>query len=310
VARTPVALCLVLSAWLAAAPVRAADTVTILLSEQGGAYGEVADALRRELPPGVTANEVQEAPPADPAAKPRLTVAIGAGACGTAARAANAAGAAAAPVLCTLIPRAAFERIAGDPASRSRTLTALFLDQPPSRQMALVRQLLPKAQAVAMLFGPESAMAEGALAAAAARQGLRPEIAKASGPDDLYPALQKLLDGAGDALLAVPDPRIFNAGTVQNILRASIRARVPLVAFSPAYVRAGALAAVHTTPQQTGRLAGALAREFLAGRALPAPLYPTDYTVTVNPQVARSLGLEVPDGEALAGRLRQLEKSP
>ena len=302
--RVRAALCLALIAWLARGPARAADTVAIVLSEPGGAYGEVADALRRELPPGVTASEMQDAPPADAAARPRLTIAVGAGACGAAARATGA------PVLCTLIPRSAFERIAADTANRNRALTALYLDQPPSRQIALVRQVLPKAQSIAMLFGPESAPAEGVLAAAATRQGLRPEIAKASGPEDLYPALQRLLEGGGEALLAVPDPRIFNAGTVQNILRASIRARVPLLAFSPAYVRAGALAAVHTTPQQTGRLAGAMARDFLAGRALPAPLYPSDYTVTVNPQVARSLGLEVPDGEALAGRLRQLEKSP
>jgi len=51
-----------------------------------------------------------------------------------------------------------------------------------------------------------------------------------------------------------------------------------------------------------------LAREILGGRALPVPLYPSDYTVSVNAQVARSLGLEVPDGEALAAKLRALEK--
>jgi len=302
VARAPARICLALWVWLVAAPSGAAETVAIVLSEPGGAYAEVAEALRRELPAGIAASEMQEVPPADPSVRPRLTVAIGTRACGAVARAAGA------PAVCVLIPRAAFERITGDPATRNRTLTALYLDQPAARQMALVRQVLPKADTVAMLFGPESAASESPLAAAATRQGLKPAQARTTGPDDLYPALQRLLEGEGDALLAVPDPQVFNASTVQNILRAAIRARIPLFAFSPAYVRAGALAAVYSTPQQAGRQAGALAREVLGGRALPAPLYPTEFTVTVNTQVARSLGLDVADGETLAGRLRLQEK--
>jgi putative ABC transport system substrate-binding protein len=288
-----------LLAWLASA--RAADLVAVVLSEPGGAYGEVAAALRSELPADVVVREFADVPPAD--AKPRLIVAVGTKACAALPRAPGA------PVLCTLIPRAAFERIVGEAGGRNRNLSALFLDQPPARQIALVRLLLPKAESLAMLFGRESAPAEIALAAAAARQGLRPAIAKAAGPDELYPALQGLLEGGADALLAVPDSRIYNAGTVQNILRASIRARVPLVAFSPAYVRAGALAAVHSTPQQAGRQAGQLAREVLAGRPLPAPLTPAEFTVTVNAVVARSFGLELPEGDALAARLRTLEKT-
>lgn len=299
-ARSTASLCLALLAWLAPAPARAADTVAIILSEPGGAYAEVAEAVRAELPSGVV-TIAQDLAPA-PAAQPRLVVAIGTKACATTARATGA------PALCALIPRAAFERIAGDPASRSRSLSAVYLDQPAARQMALIRLVLPKADTVAMLVGAESATSESALISAAKRHGMQPATARVSGPDDLYPALQRLLDGGVDALLAVPDTQIFNAGTVQNILRTAIRSRVPLFAFSPAYVRAGALAAVHATPQQAGRQAGLVARDVLAGRPLPAPLYAAEFTVTLNSQVARSLGFEAPDAEALAARLRAQEK--
>jgi putative ABC transport system substrate-binding protein len=293
----------VLLAWFTwLAPARAADVVAIVLSESGGAYAEVALALRAELPSGIVVRESVDAAPQDPAAKPRLVVAVGAKACSAVAQPAGV------PTLCTLIPRAAFERIAGEPAGRNRALSALYLDQPPARQMALLRLVLPRAETVAMLFGPESAPAEAAHLSAATRQGLRPLAAKVAGADDLYPALQRLLDGGGDVLLAVPDASVYNAGSVQNILRTAIRARVPLLAFSPAYVRAGALAAVHSTPQQIGRQAGLLARELIGGRALPAPVYPAEFTVTVNAVVARSLGVEIAEGEALAARLRAQEK--
>jgi putative ABC transport system substrate-binding protein len=304
VVRASLSVLLIALIALMAGPAHSADMVTIMLSESGGAYGEVAVALRAELPAGVLVRETLDAPAQDASGKPQLLIAIGAKSCGTAARSASG------PLLCALIPKATFERITGDPASHNRTITAVFLDQPPSRQMALIRLLLPKAETVAMLVGPESAPSESVLTTAAKRHGLGVAVARAPAADDLYPALQRLLDGSSDALLAVPDVRVFNSGTVQNILRVSIRARVPLFAFSPAYVRAGALAAVYSTPQQAGRQAGLLARELLGGRPLPAPLYPAEFTVTVNPQVARSLGIDVADGETLTGKLRAQEKLP
>jgi len=296
VARAAAAFCMLLA--MVPAVARAADSVAISLSEPGGAYADVAAALRAALPSGVAV--VQGGPVPDMTERPRLAVAVGVGACAQVARQGGA------PALCALVPKAAFEAIAADPQTRRTGLSALYLDQPPGRQMALVRLVLPRVESLSMLLGPDSAASEPAFASAAARHGLRTAFARASGPEDLYPALQRLLEG-GEALLALPDARVFNAGTAQNILRAAIRARVPMFAFSPAYVRAGALAAVHTTPQQVGRHAGMLAREFLAGRPLPAAQYPSEFTVTANVQVARSLGLDLPAEDELAARLRATE---
>ena len=120
--------------------------------------------------------------------------------------------------------------------------------------------------------------------------------------------LKKLLDES-DLLLAFADPQIYNSHTIQNILLGSFRAQVPMVAFSPAYVRAGALLAVHSTPSQIGQQAGALARGVLQGQPLGVPQYPLQFEVSVNEHVARSLGLKL-DGITLAERLRRLERGP
>jgi ABC-type uncharacterized transport system substrate-binding protein len=289
-----------LAAWLPAAPAHSADAVLAILSERGGAYTEVAEAVRQELPEGARLLESGIDGAAAEAATAKLAVAVGAQACAAAARAAGP------PLLCTLVPRSAFERAIAGAKGRGQPASAVLLDQPPARQMALVRLLLPPGSSVALLLGPESSAAEGALAAAAARHGLRALVARTDG-GDLPAALQRLLDGRGDALLAVPDPRVFNPGTVQNILRATMRGGVPVVAFSPAYVGAGALAALHSTPRQLGRQAGRLARDFLGGRALPAPQPPAEFTVSLNGEVARALGLAMPDEKTLAARLQKLE---
>ena len=53
-----------------------------------------------------------------------------------------------------------------------------------------------------------------------------------------------------------------------------------------------------------------VARSVLQGRGLPAqPQYPQDFNVSVNEQVARSLGLKL-DANALNERLRLMERVP
>ena len=53
-----------------------------------------------------------------------------------------------------------------------------------------------------------------------------------------------------------------------------------------------------------------MARSVLQGRGLPAqPQYPQDFNVSVNEQVARSLGLKL-DASALNERLRLMERVP
>ena len=286
-------------------PALAADTVAIVLSDQGGAYAEVADALRGELGAGIELVEVAPLnPDAQVPAQARIVVAVGTQACRRLAK-----GEVAIPVLCVLLPRAAFEHIAQSAPPKGKSLAGLLLDQPASRQMAFIRLALPDRRDVAVLLGPDSSFMNSALAASAARHGLKLASAQIRVPDELPAALQRVLADA-DVLLAVPDSAVFNSGTTQNILRTSFQRSVPLVAFSPAYVRAGALLALYTTPAQVGRQAGRTVRDFFAGRALPRMLSPSEFQVSANRHVARSLGIDLEDEAVLAERLRKLEQKP
>ena len=301
-------IAILLSLWLsalAAPPAVAADAVTFVLSEPGGAYAQVAEAMRYELN-GVAdvtqrlAGEIETLPPV----ALRAVVAIGTDACQSLAQSTLSA-----PFnVCVLLPRVAFERIAEGARARGKTLSAVLLDQPLMRQMALIRLALPERRRVAALLGPETDALGTTLAVSAAAQGLRVSLGRIESPDELAGALQRILVDA-DALLAVPDSVVFNSHTIQNILRTAFKNRVPLVAFSPAYVRAGALIAVYSTPQQIGRQAGRSLRGALSGRELPAQQHPQEFEVSVNPHVARSLGIDLDDEAALAERLRKMERA-
>jgi ABC-type uncharacterized transport system substrate-binding protein len=124
--------------------------------------------------------------------------------------------------------------------------------------------------------------------------------------EEIYPALKQALSEA-EVVLALPDPLIYNSASLQNILLTTYRARIPLVAFSPAYVKAGAVLAVYSTPAQVTRRAVEMLRQWQSGRGLPSPQKPREFEVVVNERVAASLGLWIDMPNLIVADLRRME---
>ena len=229
---------------------------------------------------------------------------------GSQAAAALATSQTAAPVLAALIPRRSFERVLRNSARKaSADFTAIYLDQPLQRQLATIRLALPQVKRVGVLWGPDSWPDAPVLRSLVAASGLVLSEVGREGSFNVFPDLAQVLDSS-DVLLALADPLVFNSSSIQNILLTTFRAQVPVVAFSPAYVRAGALLALHATPEQAGRQAAALVQAALRGHPLPGqPVESNDFEVSVNAHVARALNLSL-DGRALRLALRSLERLP
>jgi hypothetical protein len=288
----------------AAAPV----SVWIALSESGGVYAEAADALRNDVDrahPGRVEWRVAVAGQIGrPRGEPQWVVAVG-----TAAQRAMqelfADDPSPPPLLAILVPKIAFERFADPQRLRSGQQSAIFLDQPPSRQIDLAQLAIPSLRSLGILYGSESKPGVAGLERAARERGVRFH-ARQPPHDGLFGALQLLLPDI-DVLLAVPDPQVFNGQTAANILAAAYRRRVPLIGFSPAYARAGALVSLYSTPAQVGRRGGEVLRQAWAGRSLPPPQSAREFVVTVNQDVARSLDLVLSE-EQLTEQLRLRER--
>lgn len=303
---------LILGLWLGwlAGPEGLAASVVLVSSNRSAAYSESAEALmgeleRRGLPRSEMLQTVVGESPLAGTPTPRLFIALGSEAASLLAKSEPGA-----PVLCVLLPRASFERILQASGRKaSAQFSALYLDQPLSRQLDLVQLALPTARRIGVLWGPESEFQAPALKQLAQSRGLELVGASVGRDEPLFPVLKKVLEEV-DVLLAVPDPQVYNSSSIQNILLATFRAKVPMVAFSPAYARAGALLALQATPSQIGLQAASLARAVLQGGSLPAtPPYPQDFTVVVNEHVAHSLGLTL-DPDVLRSRLRRREGPP
>lgn len=282
--------------------------VELLWSDDGGVYAELGLALARDtatLP--VTLRRRMLAGPAGQgasAAVPGLVVALG----GQAVREALQRAAASAtwrpvPLLAALLPQSAYPALAPD---WPRNASAVWLDQPVERFLEVLRQAMPRRRRVGVLLGPTSKALAPALGRAAAQRGLQLVQAEVATADELYPALQRVLQGA-EVFLALPDPLLFNAAALQNILIAAYRQRVPLMSYAAAHVRAGATLALHTPIELVSLQVAQAIGDWALGRGLPPPALAQGFAVAINAQVARSLALDLPSTGELEAAVRRQE---
>ena len=301
---------ILLLGWLLSATMSVAASVLVVSSERSAAYEEAAEALMAELERGgvgrtevefVTASEWSQGN--DRSSKLIVTL-------GFEAAQALVSSDVRTPVLSALLPRSSFERVLRASGRKvSSQLSAIYLDQPLSRQVALIRLALPSVRRIGVLWGTESLIHAPSLRSLAPSSGFQFVEANVIASEPLFPGLKRVLDDS-EVLLALADPTVYNSNTIQNVLLASFRARVPVLAFSPAYVRAGALLALYVTPTQVGQQVASVVRGVLQGKALPSsPAYAQNFSVAVNGHVARSLGLAL-DADGLASQLRQREGAP
>jgi putative tryptophan/tyrosine transport system substrate-binding protein len=216
-----------------------------------------------------------------------------------------------APVLHTLIPKASYEKmLQAKPATSTQSISALYIDQPVSRQLELIRCVLPQALHVGALLGSDGVVLQKSLDLAAKPLGQQMETESVRSPEELPQALRRVL-ARSDALLALPDAQVYNQSTLPNILLNAYRNKEPVFGFSAGQVKAGALAAVFSTPEQIGNQAGELLLQAGANGkwVLPAPQSPRYFNVAVNRDVSRSLGLTVEEDIVLQEKLKRSARS-
>ena len=231
-----------------------------------------------------------------------LVVAVGAAAARAAATGNDA------PVLAALISQQ--EATTLRTQAGNRRLGAIVLDQPMLRTLRLTRLVAPGARRATALFGSENTAAESQFRLNAKRVGLIPETTRIDDEGQLGPALDRLLE-SNQVLVAVPDGQIFNRNTAMSILLTSYRYRTPVIGFSEAYVRAGAIAAVFSAPDDIGRQAAEWVNEMSDFAQLADQTRePRYFRIAVNDRVSQALGLETQDAEAIAQAIRSEERRP
>lgn len=180
-------------------------------------------------------------------------------------------------------------------------ISAIYLDQPLARQLNLITCLFSRyhPKQVGIILGLESLYHQESLQKIATQVPYALHTVVVDQFENPATVLDTLLNDA-KVILAVPDSRIYNPKTARGMLLTAFHKRVPLVGYSKTFVNNGAFAAVYSNTKQ---LADQTAEEIInimnsKDKKLPKPQYPKEFTVSVNQQVAKSLGIPV-DNEAL-----------
>lgn len=217
------------------------------------------------------------------------------------------------PVLAALVPRTTFEELIknSDKDCRSgKSCSAMVLDQPIERQIRLIKAIFGETGKIGLLTTQGSEQLARKYADSARRHRMQAEKEVIETAEDLVPGLERLLKRS-QYLLAIPDPVIFNTATLKHILLTAYRYRQPVIAFSPGYVRAGALAAVYSAPEDVADDISAWLSGWLSSGSvsLPAPMSPTSFRIEYNDWVARSLGINIDSKAVLLKKIREGKSS-
>jgi ABC-type uncharacterized transport system substrate-binding protein len=281
-----------------------AATIAVVLSDDSTPYKEVLSAIQSRL--GSEYNLVRELPDqfasGDAASTARLIITVGVKAAEAVVEKPSRT-----PVIAALVPRDWYlhggqGRLAAD----QRVATAVFLDQPFSRQLRLVHEALPEASKLGVVVSNAQAWQLRELQSQARTMHLSVSEVIIGSEQRLVESMEKILPGV-DLLLALPDAEVFNRRTAQTIFLTTYRYRVPVVGYSRSLTRAGALVSIFSSPDQIGQQTSEIALKALsmATMKLPSAQFPRYYSISVNEHVARSLGLELPAESALLSRMQE-----
>jgi putative ABC transport system substrate-binding protein len=183
-------------------------------------------------------------------------------------------------------------------------ITGLSLQQTDvaGKRLGLLRELVPKSSAVAVLINPDSPNAAPEITdvrTAAQAIGVELKMFNARTPEELSAAFVAIARQRPDALLVGSDPFFVNQRT--DLVALATRLGIPAAYPQREYVAAGGLISYGTNISNVYRQAAIYAGRILNG-AKPADLpvmQPTTFELVINMKAAKALGLAVPNSMQL-----------
>lgn len=274
------------SLWIALAGGTADVCDAAVLFRSGSeAYQEAVAGIREALAESPYRIEyVDQAAPAHRTcidAGPKLVAAVGIGAWQSLAE----SGAHPQNVLPALVLRADLK---GEPRSHA---DVVYADVPLTAVVERLHEAFSGRSRLALIHRPGRPLPDAAAMARVKQMGLDFRIVECAGADKLL-AVFSALKGKTDFVLTEPDGDLYNSATLKPLVLASLDKQLPIVGFSAAFVRAGALAGVYPDFHELGRQTGEAMLRILAGKGARGEEGPRKVVLSVNDRMVRLLGVE------------------
>lgn len=274
-------------------------SIAVILSSDSSEYKSVFDSFSKSLQTSVDESPVitvllpedfnkQKKLPYD------LLIAVGTTASRTAAMYGDDI-----PILSIFIPKKNFNEL---PVNKTTKISAIVIDQPVSRYVELCSLVLNDSMKKLGVFYNGNAKIRDHIIREASAKGFEPVLEIVKGPITAR-HISRLIN-ISDAILLIPGIADISPQRAKWLLYMAYRERVPVIAFSEAYIKAGALAAIATSPEDVGRQAADYLGDLLnlndPGRFFNGRItYPDSYSVYVNRKIADQMAIAIPASEIL-----------
>ncbi len=203
-------------------------------------------------------------------------------------------------VICTLIPLQAYKTLINthQHTINAPQYSAIYLDQPIKRKVALSRIIAPNATSISTLFGQSSVIHREDFERHGEAFGFNTHHSFLHESQNPVQVLTPLIQRS-DIFIAIPDNAHFNRSIARWALYITLRNKIPLIGFSENYSEAGAVISIYSTPEQLASETLNKIRTFTQEGYLEKPSYSNQFTIKINRATARTLRLDLPTTEEL-----------
>ena len=185
---------------------------------------------------------------------------------------------------------------------KNANATGVVLEYKVETQLLWIKRILPDFKTIGVLYNPaESGQRVAVAKKAAARLGLNFVAQEVNSPSELPVAMESLFRRV-DVLWGITDPVVLSRQTAKAILLTSFRNKVPFIAPSSAWVKAGALYSLEVDYNDIGVQTGEMAQSVLKGQRVSTmpPQEPREVRYSLNLRTAEHMRLKLP-GEIVDG---------
>jgi putative tryptophan/tyrosine transport system substrate-binding protein len=277
--------------WLLAMPAWSAASlengkILVVADKTVAAYREAAEGIERGL--GDYADAATVVTPGNAAAalkagSVRIAIAVGAD-----ARAAIAKANATVPVVSTML---SLRDIATEAAPLPKPAGSVYLDLDVAQIAHEVGRLFPGKKRLGLIVASRQDGPNKIAIERLTKDGFQIAVAVSPSREELTGALRELKAKRVDMVLCLPETGLFDGRTIPTLLKASLEDQLPVVGFSPSFVRAGALVGVFPDYGDIGEQTAGVVRRALTGAGGDGgDETPRRVTSLTNPTVMRLLG--------------------
>lgn len=213
------------------------------------------------------------------------------------------------PVLSLLIPRLTFNLLLNKISDKNKRYlySSIYIDQPVDRQIRLIKSISPGFRKIGVLYGKNSYSRKQEITQQVTGSGLEINNITVLERTELISETRHLTQNS-DLLLAIPDKTIYNRRSIKGILLTTYRNRIPVIGYSSAYVKAGALAAVYSSPENISEQSAEIILKHSSHSYISATRqHPKYFEIAINNKVARSLGISTLNKNRLLNKLKLAE---